>query len=193
MNPPSIDLYRNRGVDLSREPLEIAVCAQHNNGRFAVDRWWKATCLTSSSSASRQARTSKRPGGSALNAGQVELTARRPAIAHAMAPTCPLLPSSSAPSAIPWPASWRRSRRDPPRRKRPRCAEEVQRDTAAHDRLRWRLAQPGGASRAVDAARRLLVEIRRDGLRIEQRRHFCASSRRGDVRGHLGYLIAIRT
>ncbi len=32
MNPPAIELYREHGIDLERERLEIAVCAQHNNG-----------------------------------------------------------------------------------------------------------------------------------------------------------------
>jgi len=34
MNPPAVALYRSHGIDLAREPLEIAVCAQHNNGGF---------------------------------------------------------------------------------------------------------------------------------------------------------------
>ena len=32
MNQPAIDLYMDNGIDLSTEYLEIAVCAQHNNG-----------------------------------------------------------------------------------------------------------------------------------------------------------------
>ena len=32
MNKPAIDLYKSHGIDLEKEYLEIAVCAQHNNG-----------------------------------------------------------------------------------------------------------------------------------------------------------------
>jgi succinate dehydrogenase/fumarate reductase flavoprotein subunit len=72
MNAPAIDLYRSHGIDLAREPLEIAVCAQHNNGGFRGSIWWASNirglfpvgevCGTHGVT---------RPGGSALNAGQV--------------------------------------------------------------------------------------------------------------------------
>jgi aspartate oxidase len=72
MNAPAIELYRSHGIDLAREPLEIAVCAQHNNGGFRGSIWWESNvrglfpvgevCGTHGVT---------RPGGSALNAGQV--------------------------------------------------------------------------------------------------------------------------
>lgn len=73
MNPPSIELYSGRGVDLWNEPLEVGVCAQHCNGGFSVDRWWESTTLPHCFVVGELAGTHgvKRPGGSALNAGQV--------------------------------------------------------------------------------------------------------------------------
>ena len=41
MNEPAAAFYRDKGVDLSKEPLEIALCAQHNNGGLAVNKWWQ--------------------------------------------------------------------------------------------------------------------------------------------------------
>jgi hypothetical protein len=35
MNPGDIELYADHGIDLTSESLEIAVCAQHNNGGLA--------------------------------------------------------------------------------------------------------------------------------------------------------------
>ena len=72
MNLPAIELYRSKGVDISTEYLEIALCAQHNNGGIAVDMWWQ-TNLRGLFSAGECAGTHgvARPGGSALNAGQV--------------------------------------------------------------------------------------------------------------------------
>ncbi|MDP6380405.1 MAG: oxidoreductase, partial [Phycisphaerae bacterium] len=72
MNPLAIDIYRENGIDISAEPLEIAVCAQHNNGGFAVDNWWQSS-LAGTFVIGEMAGTHgvKRPGGSALNAGQV--------------------------------------------------------------------------------------------------------------------------
>jgi succinate dehydrogenase/fumarate reductase flavoprotein subunit len=72
MNGPAVELYKSHGIDLAREPLEIAVCAQHNNGGFRGSVWWESNvrglfpvgelCGTHGVT---------RPGGSALNAGQV--------------------------------------------------------------------------------------------------------------------------
>lgn len=72
MNPPAIELYRSKGVDLETEPLEIALCAQHNNGGVSVDLWWQ-TNVPGLFVIGEAAGTHgiKRPGGSALNAGQV--------------------------------------------------------------------------------------------------------------------------
>lgn len=72
MNRPAVDFYRSRGVDLTKEPLEIALCVQHNNGGLKVNSWWETT-LPGLFAAGEAAGTHgvTRPGGSALNAGQV--------------------------------------------------------------------------------------------------------------------------
>ena len=72
MNPLAIEIYKENGIDLSSEPLEIAVCAQHNNGGFAVDKWWQSN-VPQTFVIGEMAGTHgvKRPGGSALNDGQV--------------------------------------------------------------------------------------------------------------------------
>jgi len=72
MNAPAVDLYRDKGLDLQNQMLEIALCAQHNNGGIAVDLWWR-TNIPGLFAAGECAGTHgiTRPGGSALNAGQV--------------------------------------------------------------------------------------------------------------------------
>ncbi|HOK94673.1 MAG TPA: FAD-binding protein, partial [Anaerohalosphaeraceae bacterium] len=42
MNPPAVEIFRRHGIDLASVPLEVAVCAQHNNGGFAVNHWWES-------------------------------------------------------------------------------------------------------------------------------------------------------
>ena len=72
LNQPSIDLYRNHDIDIETEPLEIAVCAQHCNGGLTGDIWWESNIrglfpigeVNGSHGITR-------PGGSALNSGQV--------------------------------------------------------------------------------------------------------------------------
>lgn len=72
MNEPAYEFYLSRGVDLEQEALEIDVCAQHNNGGLAVDAWWQ-TDIEGFYASGEVAGTHgvNRPGGSALNAGQV--------------------------------------------------------------------------------------------------------------------------
>jgi succinate dehydrogenase/fumarate reductase flavoprotein subunit len=72
MNTPAIEIYKENGIDLCKEPLEITVCAQHNNGGFAVSNWWQSN-IPQTFVIGEMAGTHgvKRPGGSALNAGQV--------------------------------------------------------------------------------------------------------------------------
>ncbi len=72
MNEPAIAIYSDNGIDLTRDRVEIAVCAQHNNGGLRADLWWQSNlehlfpigevCGTHGV---------RRPGGAALNAGQV--------------------------------------------------------------------------------------------------------------------------
>ncbi|MCJ7778788.1 MAG: FAD-binding protein [Sedimentisphaerales bacterium] len=71
MNTPAIEIYKENGIDLYSEPLEIAVCAQHNNGGFSIDKWWQSA-IPGTFIIGEMAGTHgvKRPGGSALNAGQ---------------------------------------------------------------------------------------------------------------------------
>lgn len=71
MNEPAFAFYQSHGIDLSREPLEIRLCAQHHNGGLAVNADWESNirglypigeaCGTHGI---------YRPGGSALNSGQ---------------------------------------------------------------------------------------------------------------------------
>ncbi len=74
MNAPAYELYREHGTNLAEKPLEIAVCAQHNNGGLAAD-------INSESENIRNlfpigevngSHGVTRPGGTALNAGQCQ-------------------------------------------------------------------------------------------------------------------------
>ena len=73
MNAPAIELYRRYGIPLEKEMLEIAVCAQHNNGGLAGNLWWESVNLKHLFPIGEVngSHGVTRPGGSALNAGQV--------------------------------------------------------------------------------------------------------------------------
>jgi succinate dehydrogenase/fumarate reductase flavoprotein subunit len=72
INQPAIDLYGRHGIDLAHDWLEIAVCAQHNNGGLRGNIWWESNIAglfpVGEVNGSHGVR---RPGGASLNAGQV--------------------------------------------------------------------------------------------------------------------------
>lgn len=73
MNPGAIDLYKDHGIDITREMLEVAVCAQHNNGGLAGTHWWESVNIKHLFPVGEVngSHGVARPGGSALNSGQV--------------------------------------------------------------------------------------------------------------------------
>ncbi len=72
MNQPAFDLYKRQGIDLSQEHLEIAVCAQHSNGGLKGNIWWESNIKHLFPVGELNGTHGVyRPGGSALNAGQV--------------------------------------------------------------------------------------------------------------------------
>ncbi|MCY4178948.1 MAG: FAD-binding protein [Litoreibacter sp.] len=72
MNPLAIELYKRYKVDITAAPLEFAVNNQHMNGGIAVDTWGRTNVpgIYAVGEASGTHGVT-RPGGSALNAGQV--------------------------------------------------------------------------------------------------------------------------
>jgi succinate dehydrogenase/fumarate reductase flavoprotein subunit len=84
MNPKAVELYRDHGIDLAKEPLEIAVCAQHQNGGLAGTIWWESVNLPHLFPVGEVngSHGVARPGGSALNAGQVGSLRAATRIAH---------------------------------------------------------------------------------------------------------------
>ncbi|MCM8757290.1 MAG: FAD-binding protein [Candidatus Omnitrophica bacterium] len=71
MNPEAIEIFGQHGIDL-KKPVEVAICFQHNNGGLAVDTNWQ-TNIAGLFAIGELAGTHgvKRPGGAALNSGQV--------------------------------------------------------------------------------------------------------------------------
>lgn len=72
INAPAIQLYRDHGIDVATEMLQVSVCAQHHNGGVMVDSNWQST-LPGLYVCGEAAGTfgQFRPGGSALNSTQV--------------------------------------------------------------------------------------------------------------------------
>ncbi|RME70985.1 MAG: FAD-binding protein, partial [Verrucomicrobia bacterium] len=72
MNPLAIELYRMHGTDIAKEPLEFTMNNQHMNGGILIDDWGRTTldgCYAIGEAAGSHGVT--RPGGAALNSGQV--------------------------------------------------------------------------------------------------------------------------
>jgi hypothetical protein len=72
LNKPAYNLYLDNDIDLAKEPLEIAVCAQHCNGGLAGNCNWESENIKNFFMVGEVngSHGVTRPGGSALNAGQ---------------------------------------------------------------------------------------------------------------------------
>lgn len=72
MNPEAYELFQSHGIDFERDYVKVAVCAQHNNGGLCGDVHWESN-LPHFFPVGEVNGTHgiTRPGGSALNSGQV--------------------------------------------------------------------------------------------------------------------------
>ena len=72
LNPKAIEIYADNGIDITKEKLRIAVCAQHNNGGIHTDENYMS-CIDGLYVIGEAAGSFglTRPGGSALNDTQV--------------------------------------------------------------------------------------------------------------------------
>jgi succinate dehydrogenase/fumarate reductase flavoprotein subunit len=72
LNPQAELPFRKLGIDISNTPIEVAVGIQHSNGGLAINEWWE-TSLDHLFAVGECAATNgiRRPGGTALLAGQV--------------------------------------------------------------------------------------------------------------------------
>ena len=163
MNPLSIELYRRYKKDITREPLEFAVNNQHMNGGVAVDVWGRSSlegCYAIGEAAGTHGVT--RPGGAALNAGQVmgqrcaeHIGARKfEAGAQALSP-------HGLDEAI---GSIKQGLRDDGLDAR-EVASQVQARMSDHAGF---ICSPEGVREALRSARRLNADIRARGLRANQ-------------------------
>lgn len=164
MNPLAVDIYAEHGVDL-RQPLEVAVCAQHCNGGLSVDLWWETTVPHLFAIGEVAGTHGVRPGGSALNSGQVGglRAAQRIAARYAARPDpeqCLLAAREQILEEIGRLRQYLLAGHDAPR------AEDVRRDIqqrmTAHAAF---MRTPEGARQALAEARRLLTQVGH-GLRI---------------------------
>jgi len=72
LNRDAFELYKSHNIDLTTQPLEIAVCNQHLNGGVMGDIWWETNIkYLFAIGEINGSHGIHRPGGAALNSGQV--------------------------------------------------------------------------------------------------------------------------
>lgn len=72
LNLEAVRIYKRNNIDLEIEPIEIGVCNQHLNGGISTDKWWESSLHHLFAVGEVNGNHGvHRPGGSALNAGQV--------------------------------------------------------------------------------------------------------------------------
>ena len=168
MNQPAIDIYAEHSIDLFSEPLEIAVCAQHNNGGFAVNKWWESS-IPHTFVIGEMAGTHgvKRPGGSALTAGQAGGLRAAQYIANVYGSEIPQAQmcdqiSDAVEAVLTRLESWQVNQNA--RKPGDVLCEIRQRMTAHASHIRERLS----AGAALEDAIKLYQEIHKQGLSINQ-------------------------
>ena len=195
MNPPAYELFLSRGIDLGREPLEVRVCAQHNNGGLRGNIWWESNVrhlfpvgeINGSHGVTR-------PGGSALNAGQVGSLRAAQYISHRYAGRPPAVEEFLRAARAQIEEKLGQARTMAGGKK-----ESAKRMAAALQELRHRTSRAGGAVRerkTVDreaaAAWNELRSLRRT-LRISSPRHLPFAFRVLDLcLTHALYLEAVK-
>lgn len=172
MNAPAVAFYRSHGVDLACERLEIAVCAQHMNGGISVDEWWQ-TELPGLYVIGEAAGTHGvyRPGGSALNAGQVGAARAARAISREPERLPSPLNEADATNAV--------------RRIVAACRADTSNLKALNDENAARMSACAGAVRQPDAIRALLTDTSSLLQNFEQTAHYREKS-------ELGLLFRVR-
>lgn len=167
LNSPALELYRSHGIDLAKEPLEIAVCAQHNNGGLAGNVWYESVNVPHLFPIGEVngSHGVTRPGGSALNAGQVgafraaEFIAakyRRPTLDFEKAEAAAALLAEDLLRRLAGTRDWRKDRRE---------LQERMTGYAGHLRRMDKLDD------AADAARNLLDAMYQEGYPFEDADH----------------------
>ena len=161
MNPLSIELYRRYKVDIAEAPLEFAVNNQHMNGGVAVDLWGRSShpaVYAVGEAAGTHGVT--RPGGAALNAGQVFGTRAAEHIAATIADHGAAEPLSCAEAALTAVLSGL-------------AAEGAPTVDAVRDEVQARMSDAAGplcdgdtVRGALQAARALNDRLAREGIRI---------------------------
>lgn len=163
MNPLSIELYRRYKIDIAEAPLEFAVNNQHMNGGIAVDIWGRSShpaVYAVGEAAGTHGVT--RPGGAALNAGQVFGTRAAEHIAATIADHADAEPDRLAEAALSAVLSGL-SQKD---------ALTVE---AVRDEVQARMSDFAGilcdarsVREALDGARALNGRLSREGIRIDR-------------------------
>jgi succinate dehydrogenase/fumarate reductase flavoprotein subunit len=163
MNPRAIELFAEHGIDLAAEPLEIAVCAQHNNGGLAANHWWESVSLEHLFPVGEVngSHGVYRPGGSALNAGQVGGFRAAEFIAARYAEPTLDEPSArrAAAAAVERLLAWAERRADDGRSWQAERAEFQERMTRAAAHIR----APAALAEAVEEAWRQFARIEASG------------------------------
>ena len=170
MNQQSIDLYAEHGVDL-REPLEVAVCAQHCNGGISGSTWWESNLKHLFVIGELCGTHGVRPGGSALNSGQVGATRAAQRIANVYRET-PMAPAACvAKCAGQISAQWHELHRylSP--------SAEALEPGAVRREIQTRMSAEGAFIRSLAGAKQALVDARALYARICSEGFSCQSPR----------------
>lgn len=165
MNPLAIELYRRYKIDIAVQPLTFTVNNQHMNGGIAVDHWGRSN-VSGLYAVGEVAGTHgvTRPGGAALNAGQVFGTRVAEHIA-----ACPRVIQADAPTITQAVQAAMQAMRQVAQPDSPLTLHEIRQEVQARmSEKAGILCTPDEVAEALAQARALNEKIRKYGIRLER-------------------------
>ena len=171
MNPPAVEIYEEHRIDLSSEPLPAAVCAQHNNGGLRANTWWESNVRNLFPIGEVCGTHGVRPGGSALNSGQVGGLRAATYIARSNEePHCPeefvKLARDQIEEELANVRRYLNADSDAPTNREVR--REIQERMSEHASV---VRREEAVSQALSEARAQLRRVRKKGIRLSDKRH----------------------
>jgi succinate dehydrogenase/fumarate reductase flavoprotein subunit len=165
MNPLAVELYRRHKTDLDTAPLPFDINNQHMNGGIAVDVWAQSSlpgCYAVGEAAGTHGIT--RPGGAALNAGQVFGIRCAEHIRAHLNEAAPAADETFAAAAGECAARIRRALENPEALPVKDVRDEIQ--ARMSDQAGF-ICHDEGVARALERAAALNASVREKGIRVE--------------------------
>jgi len=170
LNEQAIELYKSHEIDIRKEPLQIAVCNQHLNGGISGDIWWETSVKHLFAIGEiNGSHGVHRPGGAALNSGQVGGLRAAQRIAHSYYKKTTLDQNRFKPAMIKYLTNFLYGIQSGPLREESASKPENSDLSIILDNLHNRMSKFGTAIRPLEGIETAIGEIQKDQISLNHK------------------------